>query len=139
MMASGCQDKDIKGAEELLTEIRNDYEAGSDSACLIAIDTLRARYPKAIEQRKKALEYWQMANLRLSQKDLERTDKLLEQEKARFAQMEKEVAEHKAALKATPEELTAITMQRMRRDSLQTRYDVLCQQIRFIHKKQKEN
>lgn len=139
MMMLGCQDRDTKGAEELMTEIRNDYEAGNDSACLIAIDTLRARYPKAVEQRKEALGYWQKASERLSQKDLERTDKLLEQEKARFAQMEKIVAEHKAALKATPEELTALTMQRMRRDSLQTRYEVLCQQIRFIHKKQKEN
>lgn len=138
-LAFGCTDKAKEGAAQLMEEIRSDYEAGDDSACLIAIDTLRSRYPKAIAERKEALEYFQKASVRLVQNELERTDKLLEQEKVRFAEMEKTVEAHKATLNATAEELTALTMQRMLRDSLQTRYDVLCQEIRFIHKRQKEN
>lgn len=138
-LAWGCTDKEKEGAAQLMEEIRSDYEAGNDSACLIAIDTLRSRYPKAVAERKEALEYFQKASLRMVQKDLELTDKRLEQEKARFAEMEAEVNAHKAALNATADELTALTMQRMKRDSLQTRYDVLCQEIRFIHKRQKEN
>lgn len=138
-LAWGCTDKTKEGAAQLMEEIRSDYEAGNDSACLIAIDTLRSRYPKAIAERKEALEYFQKASLRLVQNDLERTDKLLEQEKARYTRMQSEVDAHKAALNATAEELTALTVQRMLRDSLQTRYDVLCQEIRFIHKRQKEN
>ena len=31
-----------------------------------------------------------------------------------------------------------LTKTRVRRDSLQTRFDVLCAKIRYIHKKQKE-
>lgn len=122
-----------------MNEIRNDYEAGNDSACLIAIDTLRAKYPTAIAERKEALEYFQKASERMSQKELERTDKLLAAANEQYAAMERTVSQHKASLNATAEELTGLTMLRMRRDSLQARYEVLCQQIRFIHKKQKEN
>lgn len=136
---AACTGKDNHGAEALMQEIRNDYEAGNDSACLVAIDTLRAKYPTAIAERKEALEYFQKASERMSQKELERTDRLLTQENERYAQMERTVARHKAELCATADELTALTMQRMRRDSLQARFDVLCQQIRFIHKRQNEN
>lgn len=122
-----------------MNEIRNDYEAGNDSACLIAIDTLRAKYPTAIAERKEALEYFQKASERMSQKELERTDKLLAAANEQYAAMERTVSQHKASLNATAQELTGLTMLRMRRDSLQARYEVLCQQIRFIHKKQKEN
>lgn len=135
---SACTDKENEDAQQLLSEIRNDYEAGNDSACLVAIDTLRARHPQALAERKEALAYWQKASVRIAQKDLERTDKLLEEAKAKYTHMEREVAAHKAALNATAQELTALTEQRILRDSLQTRYEVLCAEIRFIHKKQKE-
>lgn len=137
-LAAGCANKENEEAQELLNEIRNDYEAGNDSACLVAIDTLRARHPHAVAERKEALGYWQKASVRIAQKDLERTDKLLEEAKAKYAQMQREVEAHKAALNATSHELTALTEQRILRDSLQTRYEVLCSEIRFIHKKQKE-
>lgn len=139
LSAVSCKDDPNAGAEELMKEIRSDYEAGRDSACLIAIDTLRAKYPKAIEARKEALVIHQNATLRIAQKDLESTDKQLEAAKARYAELERQVAKHKAELCATPAELTALTMQRILRDSLQTRFEVLCGQIRFIHKKQNAN
>ena len=47
--------------------------------------------------------------------------------------------ERKAQGEATAEELTSLTLQRIRRDSLQTRFDVLCAQIRYIHKRQEQN
>ena len=50
--------------------------------------------------------------------------------------MTKEVEAHKQALKATPEELTALTRLRMHRDSLQVRFDALCNQIKYIHQLQ---
>ena len=49
-----------------------------------------------------------------------------------------EVEKHKQQLCATADELTLLTKTRVRRDSLQTRFDVLCAKIRYIHKKQKE-
>lgn len=122
-----------------MQEIRSAYDAGDDSLCLVRIDTLRSRYPTAIEHRKEALSYQQKANERIAQKDLERTDRLLEQARADFNAMQRRVDQHKAQLNATADELTALTRKRMERDSLQTRYEVLCNEIRFIHKKQKDS
>lgn len=134
-----CTDSKQRELSDLMTEIRASYANGNDSACLAQIDTLRNRFPKAIEERKEALLIYQDASLRQSQKALALADSLLEIEKARFAEMEKYVMERKAQGEATAEELTSLTLQRIRRDSLQTRFDVLCAQIRYIHKRQEQN
>ena len=52
--------------------------------------------------------------------------------------MQQAVDAHKKALKATPEELTALTRQRMKRDSLRTQFEALGMKIRYIHQKMKE-
>lgn len=136
---SSCKDNEKEALEQLMTEIRNDYAEERDSACLIAIDTLRARYPQAVAERKEALVLYQKASLRIAQRDLEQTDKDLEAAKIKFAEMEQTVNAHKAEGIATADELTALTMQRMHRDSLQVHFDVLCAQIKYIHKRQKQN
>lgn len=51
---------------------------------------------------------------------------------------QEKVDRDKAALRATPEELTMLTRTRMKRDSLRTQCEVLGGKIRYIHKKQKE-
>ena len=56
----------------------------------------------------------------------------------KFDSLTKEVEAHKQALKATPEELTALTQLRIKRDSIRTQYEALGLKIRYIHKKQKE-
>jgi hypothetical protein len=53
--------------------------------------------------------------------------------------MTSEVEAHKKALKATPEELTALTQLRVRRDSIRTQYEALGLKIRYIRKKMSEN
>lgn len=133
------EQKEKKALAELMTQIRGDYDAGRDSACITGIDTLRARHPKAVAERKECLILFQKASLRMSQKELAAADKALEQETARYEQMKQEVEKHKADGKATAEEMTALTRQRILRDSLQTRFDVLCAQIKYIHKRQKQN
>ena len=122
----------------LVTEMRESYAEGRDSACLAAIDTLRAKFPKAIAERKEALKLYQEASLRIAQKQLAYVDSALEAEKHIFRTMEKSVAAHKEAGIATAEELTALTRKRMLRDSLQTQFDVLCAKIKYIHKRQKQ-
>jgi hypothetical protein len=52
--------------------------------------------------------------------------------------MQKQVYAHKATLTATADELTLLTMTRMRRDSIRTLYETLGAKIRYIRKKQKE-
>ena len=118
--------------------MRESYAEGRDSACLAAIDTLRAKFPKAIAERKEALKLYQEASLRIAQKQLAYVDSALEAEKHIFRTMEKSVAAHKEKGIATAEELTALTRKRMLRDSLQTQFDVLCAKIKYIHKRQKQ-
>lgn len=135
---AGCAEKQDRELQALVTEMRECYAEGRDSACLAAIDTLRAKFPKAIAERKEALKLYQEASLRIAQKQLAYVDSALEAEKHIFRTMEKSVAAHKEAGIATAEELTALTRKRMLRDSLQTQFDVLCAKIKYIHKRQKQ-
>lgn len=135
---AGCAEKQDRELQALVTEMRESYAEGRDSACLSAIDTLRAKFPKAIAERKEALKLYQEASLRIAQKQLAYVDSALEAEKHIFLTMEKSVAAHKEAGIATAEELTALTRKRMLRDSLQTQFDVLCAKIKYIHKRQKQ-
>ena len=127
-----------QGAEGSRHRDARNYAEGRDSACLAAIDTLRAKFPKAIAERKEALKLYQEASLRIAQKQLAYVDSALEAEKHIFRTMEKSVAAHKEKGIATAEELTALTRKRMLRDSLQTQFDVLCAKIKYIHKRQKQ-
>lgn len=135
---AGCAEKQDRELQALVTEMRESYAEGRDSACLAAIDTLRAKFPKAIAERKEALKLYQEASLRIAQKQLAYVDSALEAEKNIFRTMEKSVAAHKEKGIATAEELTALTRKRMLRDSLQTQFDVLCAKIKYIHKRQKQ-
>ncbi len=135
---AGCAEQQDRELKALVTEMRESYAEGRDSACLAAIDTLRAKFPKAIAERKEALKLYQEASLRIAQKQLAYVDSALEAEKYIFRTMEKTVAAHKEKGIATAEELTALTRKRMLRDSLQTQFDVLCAKIKYIHKRQKQ-
>lgn len=135
---ASCKDEEKEALAALMTEIRDDYAQERDSDCLVAIDTLRARYPQAVAERKEALAIFQNASLRIAQRDLARTDSALEVAKARYAEMQRTVGAHKAEGNATAAELTAMTMQRMHRDSLQVHFDMLCAKIKYIHKRQKQ-
>ncbi len=137
-LCTACKDKEEKAVEELMSEIREDYARGYDEECLRTIDTLRSRHPKAIDARREALKIYQDASLRLAQKRLAVVDSALTVEQGRLHVMDSIVQAHKAESKATEEELTGLTLQRILCDSLQTQFDVLCAEIRFIKMKQKE-
>jgi hypothetical protein len=91
-----------------------------------------------IEQRKAALRHKQDSTLLASQQELALVDSALEATKAEYERLKAEVEQHKEALQATAEELTALTMLRMKRDSLQVQWDVLGAKIKYIRKKQEE-
>ena len=93
---------------------------------------------KAIEARKAALRQKQEVELKRSQEELAVIDSTLEAVKRDYEQQKIQVEQDKQALRATPEELTRLTKTRVLRDSLQTRFEVLCAKIRYIHQKQKE-
>ena len=65
-------------------------------------------------------------------------DSALQAVKHDYEYQKQKVEKDKQELRATAEELTRLTKTRVHHDSLQTRFDVLCAKIRYIHKKQKE-
>jgi len=137
-MLVACSDEKQKAAEQMLQKAGQQFEQKQYDRALITIDSLRKVYPGAIETRKQALILQQNIELKRSQEELAVVDSLLQVVKSDYETLKQKVEKDKQELKATPEELTMLTKTRVRRDSLQTRFEVLCAKIRYIHKKQKE-
>lgn len=119
---ASCGNKEEDKAQSLYSEIENLYQVGNYQAALDSIKVLREKYPKAIELRKKSLTLWQDANIKLAQQDIAVTDSALQ---VVIAQM------NAATDIATRNKL------RLKRDSLQVRYDTQCAVVRAVRMKQK--
>ena len=119
---ASCGNKEEDKAQSLYSEIENLYQAGNYQATLDSIKVLREKYPKAIELRKKSLTLWQDANIKLAQQDIAVTDSALQ---VVIAQM------NAATDIATRNQL------RLKRDSLQVRYDTQYAIVRAVRMKQK--
>ena len=139
LLMAGCGNSEKKQAEALLQEARTQFLEGQIDAARATLDSLRKTFPTVIEARKGALRLHQEIELKAAQDEMARTDSLLQIANKELETMQKEVEDHKAALKATPEELTALTRMRMRRDSIRTQFETLGMKISYIHQKQKEN
>jgi uncharacterized membrane-anchored protein YhcB (DUF1043 family) len=93
---------------------------------------------ETIDARWKALRLHQETELKRAQKELAQTDSLLQQVQHDYEDLQAKVEKDKAALRATPEELTMLTKTRIKRDSLRTQCETLGAKIRYIRQKQKE-
>ena len=119
-----CSQTDDERAKPLLEKIEQLYAEGKYNQTLDSITALRERFPTAVEARRKALEVWQEASLKLAQADVAATDILLQQ---------------------TTDSLNATTdrykrnMLGVKRDSLKARYEAMCSVVRMIRMKQKES
>ena len=138
MLLSCGENKAQKQAEAMLEKASTCYEQGQYNEALAVIDSLRKVFPNAIDSRKKALKLYQDIELKKAQEELLVTDSLLQAVNHDYVYQQEKVERDKAALRATPEELTMLTQTRMKRDSLRTQAEVLGAKIRYIHKKQKE-
>lgn len=118
-----CGPTESDKAAELVTQIEQLYADGKYQTVLDSITSLRQRYPKEVEARRRVLPIWQDASLRIAQADIARTDSALQ---ATIAEME-------AAKTIRERNFIGI-----RRDSLQVRYDVLVGTVRVIHRRQQE-
>jgi hypothetical protein len=134
----GCGDNKQNKAEQLLAKATQLFEAGRCEEALSTIDSLRKVYPNAIDVRKRALRLHQNIELKQAQDELTVLDSVLQAVNHDYNYQKMKVEKDKAALQATPEELTMLTKTRVRRDSIQTRHDVLCAKIRYLHKKMKD-
>ena len=123
LMAS-CQKTEDEKAASLMNKIDSLYKAGNYQATLNAITRLRANHPKAVESREKALKIWQDASLKMTQAEIGRTDSALQATIAQYG---------------AEKDLYRKNMLRVKRDSLQVRYDALCGTVRVRHKRQAED
>ena len=122
-LLAACEQTEDEKAASLMNKIDSLYKAKDYRATLNAITELRAKHPKAIESREKALKIWQEASLKMAQDDIGRTDSALQ---ATIRQCKAEKNLYKK------------NMLRVKRDSLQTRYEALCGTVLVIHRKQAE-
>jgi len=137
-MLIACGENKHQEAELMLKRANTLFEQRQYDRALIVIDSLRKVYPNAIEIRKQALRLYQDIELKHAQEELAVTDSALQVVKHDYEELKLKVEKAKQELRAKPEELTLLTKTRVRRDSLQTQFDVLCAKIQYIHKKQKE-
>lgn len=135
---ASCSEKPDARLTAMLSEMRTAYAEGRDSACLVAVDSLRSQFAKSVDVRREALAFHQKASLRIAQGELARVDTALEAAKRDYDYLYRRVAALHEKGEATASQLTAVTLSRLRRDSLQVRFDVLCAKIRYIHRRQKQ-
>ena len=138
LLFTACSDSQQKKAEQLREEARTHFAQGQLDEARADIDSLRKTYPELIEIRKAALKLHQDVELKRAQEEFMQTDSLLQIVQKEYDDMQAKVEEDKAALKATAEELTLLTMKRIERDSIRTQFETLGAKIRYIHMKQKE-
>lgn len=118
-----CTQSEDEKAAPLMNKIDSLYKAKDYQGTLNAITKLRTEHPKAVESREKALKIWQDASLKMTQDEIGKTDSALQ---ATIQQYNVE------------KDLYKKNMLRVKRDSLQVRYDALCGTVRVIHRRQAE-
>jgi len=121
MVITACSKTNDKQAEDMLAEIQSLYDRGYYAETLDSIESLRIRYPKAIDTRKKALRLWQDASLRMAQADIHVTDSALQATLQQIKQAQT---------------LLEANQLRQKRDSLKARFDAMCGVVRMIHQRQ---
>lgn len=120
---ASCQPSADEKAAPLMHRIDSLYQRQAYTETLNAIRQLRDRHPQALKSRQRALHIWQEASLRLAQADIARTDSALQAT----------IRAYEAETRIGPKNRL-----RVRRDSLQVRYDALCGIVRVIHRKTKK-
>lgn len=138
ILAACSENNSQRAADNILNTAEKYFSEGQYDMAMKVIDSLRKEYPTAVETRKKALKLYQNAALKEAQADLALTDQKMQEAIKEYDIKKKIVDKAKAELKASAEELDALTKMKMRLDSLQVRFDTQCAKIKYIHKKQKE-
>lgn len=124
LVVSCAEKSEDEKASLLMSQIESLYEKGEYTATLDSIESLRARFPRAIESRKRSLVIWQNASLKMAQVDIAQTDSALQ---TTIHQMNNEGNIYKR------------NMLGVKRDSLKARYEAMCGVVRMIHMRQKQD
>lgn len=137
-VACTTQGRGEQGAQELLEEAQTAFDGGQYDKAITTIERLRRDYPKAVEQRRAALELYKEASLKKTQAELAQTDSLLEAAKARYSRLQQELLSGQwikgQGVKSKEHEMTEACRLV---DSLQVQFDTQCAKIKYIHRRQK--
>jgi predicted Zn-dependent protease len=140
LLTAACSHTDkAKQADALYEKAQQEYQIGNYDDAMADLDSLRRNFHDEIEPRQKGIVLRKEIILKISQSDLAMTDSALQVESRRYLELNRKAEVDKSNGNATREELNTVIISRMKRDSLQIRFDVLCGQIRYIHKKQGED
>ena len=139
LLLTACGKNQEQTAKQLAAEARTLLENGDPEGARVATDSLRRTFPDIVEARKSVIRLHQDIELKRAQKELALTDSTLQIANRELDSLQEKVEMHKTALQATPEELTALTRMKMRRDSIRTQFETIGAKIRYIHQKQKES
>lgn len=139
MLLTGCGGNATeKKAGELLEQARQLLDSGDYDKATATIDSLRKNFPEALEARKKGLRIYQEAELKRAQGIVERADTALQRVEGEYQKMKAAVDRLHEKGTATVEQLRAVNLMRVKRDSLKTVFDVECAKIKYIKKKMEE-
>ena len=139
LVLTGCGENAMeKQARELLEQAKTEFKGGDYAKALATIDSLRKNCPEAIEARKQALRLYQEVELKRAQLTVEGVDTVLQRVEREYQDMKKTVDALREKSAATVEQLRAVNLMRVKRDSLQTVFDVECAKIKYIKKKMEE-
>ena len=136
---AGCGENAMeRQARELLEQAKTEFNNGEFTKALADIDSLRKNCPQAIEARKQALSLYQEIELKRAQLTVEGVDSVLQRVEREYQSMKSTVDSLREKSAATVEQLRAVNLMRVKRDSLKTVFDVECAKIKYIKKKMEE-
>lgn len=132
LTSCGGKDYDEK-AQEWLNKAQTAADRGDYQAALAAIDSIRTNYPKAIEARKAGLELQQKVSKKQAQGHIAEVDMQLQAVTKEYNDVKARVDGLRKSGDASEELLMKMNTLRVKRDSLQTVFDVECAKVKYIN------
>ena len=139
LFLASCGENPIeKQAGEMLEKAQTEFKGGDYAKAIATIDSLRKKFPKAIEARKQALKLYQEVELKRAEIQVQNADTVLQRVEREYQELKSTVDQLRSKGEATAEQLRNVNLMRVKRDSLKTIFDVECAKIKYIKKKMEE-
>lgn len=139
LFLASCGENPIeRQAGEMLEKAHTEFKGGDYAKAIATIDSLRKKFPKAIEARKQALKLYQEVELKRAELQVQNADTVLQRVEREYQELKSTVDQLRSKGEATAEQLRNVNLMRVKRDSLKTIFDVECAKIKYIKKKMEE-
>lgn len=139
LFLASCGENSIeRQACEMLEKAQTEFKGGDYAKAIATIDSLRKKFPKAIEARKQALKLYQEVELKRAELQVQNADTVLQRVEKEYQELKSTVDQLRSKGEATAEQLRNVNLMRVKRDSLKTIFDVECAKIKYIKKKMEE-